>query len=471
MQTPRPLLKRIFDFFTAHAHGHHVRGEGGQNVTLSNMDFPRIWQYAGTDTNGSPWLSGGAFNMSIMNGFAKFHLAVFGNVPWSNIGWPASQQACSLIKSLNPRIKILMYDPWEWKFPHFADGNYSDTQYGDFWHLLNGPPDIRIYRVDGAHYPSSEDPGINAQKYWWDMGQPGAATAAANIWKTHCTPMISQGLVDGYFLDSMLGVGGPAYPDPAAADYTRAPLNYANLAALEAAVLSGTVDTLTQLKATGGLVFVNRGGSGIPDARTVVITGEMCEGWDLGRGSAGDPRPPGFGQFSSYDDAMTKLGSMWRGPTPTGDGTLLIKSEVDAGNSPTITPNSWSKNLRYGLGSACILGGLQTMWIADHDPAPINWVADEYSVLPNGVMDPTCKHMGWLGRPLDYGYKDSGGCWVRYFQNGVVAVNGNVNATSINLGKPYRRLTGTVWPTINNGTVEQTATLAQKDGRFWVNYP
>jgi len=439
----------------SHGKGSHF---GHDNFTY---DFPRIWQYAGTNANGTPWMtSPGVFDMNIMNGFSKFELAVFGNVPWSNVGQPPNQQACAIIKSLNPRTRILMYDPWQWKFTHV-----SDTQYGDFWSLLNGPPDIRIYRLDGGIFPLND---IN--QVWWDMGQPGASTAAVNIWKKHCRPLVASGLADGYFCDSVLTVGGPAQPDPAAADYGRAPLSYASLAALEASVAAGTLSFFQQLSAIGGDVFINRGGTGVTNGVSAVITGEMAESWDPDQGLLFGTSPPVSGAlYPTFDDAMNKLGPLWRGSSPTGNGTLLVKCETGGA-----LPNSaaWNKLLRYGLSSACILGGLHTMWISDHDPAPINWVADEYSVFPNGLSDTACNHLRWLGRPLAYGFKDAGGCWVRYFKNGVCAVNGHPTLSqSIDLGKQYRRITGPQWPTINNGTVEQNATLAPKDGRFWVNYP
>jgi hypothetical protein len=79
--------------------------------------------------------------------------------------------------------------------------------------------------------------------------------------------------------------------------------------------------------------------------------------------------------------------------------------------------------------------------------------------------------MGWLGQPIEAAhFTGTTGCWTRRFQNGIVAVNGDqTNTHTINLGAQYRRITGTQFPSVNDGSIEQNATIQGKDGRFYVN--
>jgi hypothetical protein len=434
--------------------------------------FPLIWSYQGNSSDGTPLMtSPGVFDQSIITALGKRHLVTVTSAPWTNTGQPSNQNVVSRIRaaSIHPTQKVLIYDLHQYVTQNLS----SNTLAGQIWLLVLGPPDRRTY-YDSTHSANGNPPfGVAYQSgdpaalggLFYDMGSGGTqghtplGTTLAALWK-----QFNQGKADGYFFDVLDGT-----PWNSTVDVART-TGYANVAAMNAAAMVETQAFVNAMVGTG-LCWFNRGMFTVQldDATAFKMTGELYESWDPDQG-AGAGAPP-FNAGFSFDQIMAiAMSRPWVTSNPTGFGTTLIKSEQQDSNTPG--SGIWEKNSRFGLGSACILGGYHTMWKANHDATAALWWADEYSVvLPGGVSDATGAHMGWLGMPLEAGHSTgTTGCYLRRFQNGIVAVNGDATiAHNIDLGRPYKRITGSQFPSVNNGAIEQVVSVPGKDARFYVN--
>jgi hypothetical protein len=424
--------------------------------------FPRTWIYyqcAGSGLN--VMTAPGVFDTAYLDGLAKRNLVTLNIAPFTDTGSPQNLGIVSELRARNPKIIVLWYYGVQWVF---AATSPAGRMWVDNWSLLTGPPDIRLYRLNNSDF----FPGPST-KVWWDIGYAGKATAAANLWKAY-----GQGKADGFFFDTITGAltyGGGALqpPDPLSVNFVRA--GYATSALLDASGKAGTESFIAQMIGAG-LTWANRGGNvgNVTDAATRTMNGEMLELWDPGQGLDSSSPPAFFGGFN-FDDCMT-LCLSWQGAAPTGDGSILLKTEM--GNT-TVGNNAWNKACRYTLGCATVAGGMGHIGKGSdgrHLTDAIDTWADEYAVTPAGVADPTglLANRGWLGRPIALGYKDStSGMYVRRFDRGIVVVNGPSAPRSITLEKQYKRIQGVMDTTVNNGALVTNLTVPAKDARFLLN--
>jgi hypothetical protein len=421
------------------------------------VGFPMFWIYYGTNGAGSPIMtSPGVFNMALLAQAAKRNLITINAAPFTNTNAPDNLAIVSLLRAANPNIKILWYDQSTERFgPTPAPNDTPASQWNQEWTHISSGPDKRLRCLDGTGFPYNLESPI-----FWNMGSPGAGTAHANIWKSFL-----QGKADGYFFDTFIaqtgnwqgGVGVNSSPLNFAAH------GYASLAALNAACLSEATAFANAMLATGE-VWINRGLAAVftPDSLAYAMTGELVEGFDAI--STNPLSPP------TWDQYMTDiLAGPLPGPSPTGNGTLLFKSET---GTPTPAQGLLNRMIRYNLGSACVAGGLGFVG-NDRDGAndPGMW-GDEYAVTPAGVADVSGApaNRGWLGRPVAYGFKDAAtGMFLRRFERGIVLVNGTGSSKSYDLGQPYRRIAGVLDPAVNDGSLVTNVTVPNKDGRFLRN--
>lgn len=438
------------------ARGHHPRGGGGSTTTFSwpAGGFPHIWMQCGTAGVGTPVMtSPGVFDMTLINKMARWDMVNVNVHPFAD--GPAGNLAIvSLLKAANPAVKVLWYDTIQQRFLFIAPG----TQWGDEWTLAE--PLRFFFTGSGDSYPD-HDPTTA----FWDMVDSGVALA--NIWKQY-----THAKADGYMFDYFIGKPGNW---TGGIDYGLA--GYANVADLNTANSQGLDDFAVAMLGEG-LLWGNRGvnNNGTQDSTIRRLRGEVAESWDPNKGNPSAVTPEGLqqlplggtgsGLFASFDAAMTLIMS-WQGSSPTGDGTILLKGETDAGPP---TASYFNKLVRYTLGSACIAGGFAYIGHNRDGTNDPNMWADEYSVDANGASDGVglLGNKGWLGRPTEFGYKDSGsGMYVRHFDRGVVVVNGSLSSSaSIDLGKPYRRLRGVYDTAVNDGSSVQNLSVPPKDARF-----
>ena len=434
------------------SHGPH-KGSGGHTVevegpatpvmpaNLSPLDFPKPWLYYGTNGAGSELMTApGVFDSALVTSVARFPLVTLNTTPFANAGG-GNRGIIALLKAIRPTMRILWYDTFVSRFL-FATAN---TQWKAEWDaVVASSPDCRFYfESDGTGYPNHA-----ATPIFIDTGKIKEALFTA--WIAYAGADVDA---DGFFLDyadGILALGSTQI------DLARA--GYANINELNASAKAG-LDYVVDGLATLGEVW----GNGLADADSMARwTGRLFEGWDRD-GGLGSRTPLGF---ATFDDAMNEI-MEWQGATPTANGTCLLKSE-NAGTS--YGTNAWFKMQRYTLGCATVGGGYGYTGDNRNEsnlvPDDADMWADEYSVI-SGASETTGIGIGWLGRPTEFGYKDSGsGLYIRHFDNGVVVANASAAQKTIDLGTQYRRINGSLQPSVNDGSLVQSVTVPHKDARF-----
>lgn len=441
---------------------HRPHGPIQPHVTVNG--FPRIWLYFGTNGLGQQLVtSNGVFDTDLLDRISRYHLATINTHPFLTTGptQDLNYRAINELRARNPDQTLIHYDTWR-----LVVRNYGAV--GSTWKEQADLADPYIYRYTLADptFPGEFYPFGNATSFSffdWPLAGP---TAYADVSPAHRAHFGTQ--TDGYFLDWMnVDVGGNI-------DYSA--LGYGSVSALNIANRAALITMIERLKADGtnSRVWGNRGGMFTVDAAVDAVcshlTGEIWEGFMQSQFS----EPVG-----GFDNAIARMRSLYGG-TATTAGTQLIKCEPGllGGNSPG---NFWAydnagfrRMARYGTAAACMVGGyiyLGNRNEADAPPPdmPYTW-ADEWSCDSNGLCESsgTRANMGWLGMPTDLAYKDSGGCWVRYFQNGVAIVNGDAagGSHSITLNGTYRRLRGVHDTSVNDGSLVTSVTVPANDGRL-----
>lgn len=426
------------------------RPHGPIQPHVSVNGFPKPWLYYGTNGFGANLMtSQGVFDQNLVNSISRFPLVTLNVHPFASngSGFIGDRAIVTTLKALRPTMKILWYDTFVQAITYLTVG----AQWKEISDLSIGPPDVRLYDTGGLLAP-----WLNQNVWFFDTGVVKSSLLA--IWLAHGGTAHDA---DGFFLDYAWGVLNVGTESGNPVDITRTA--WSTGAQLDASAKAGLDYVVDGLKAQGFEVW----GNGIANADSKARwTGSLFEGWYGASGMAsGGDAPAGF---STFDLAMTDL-LTWQGSTATGDGYALTKTE-NAGT--TWNTATWRKACRFTIGSATIAGGYG--YTGDNrnshglalDDADM-W-ADEYCVV-NGTST-TGGANGWLGRPTEFGYKDSGGCYVRHFENGLVVVNGDgTTSHSFNPGSGYRKITGIYDTTVNNGAaVSGSQTIPGKDARFYL---
>jgi hypothetical protein len=453
-----------------HPHG----GPPGQTTTppppttFAPGGFPKTWMYWGTNGFGMPILTtqtlpGGvpSWDEALLDKLARWDFVTLNTQPFLTTGLPQNLAVVDKLRQRNANIRIYWYEQVTQRDINIAPG----SPWTAIWDMVVAAPDKRLYFTsDGTGFPYHV-----ASPLFWNDGLGGGGDAFASIWRT-----FTEGKgADGSFLDTLVP-GGVGEADGLEANY--AAQGYASKQALIDASVAGGIQLVEGIKAMGQPVWINRGmyDGAYPTANAMTCRGELFEGWDPNNGDNNVNVPAG--PWSTFDAAVAVLCTRL-GTDPTGDGSILVKAET-LNSSPSA--DVLGKLQRYTLGAACIGGGWA--YVGDnrnkHGFVDHNFWADEYAVDANGASDPSgaAANKGWLGRPTEFGVKavaaagpQGGGLWVRHFERGVCVANISPTSLSIDLGKPYRRILGTLQPSVNNGALVQNLTVPAKDARFLLN--
>lgn len=440
MLTEDLVVKRAY----AHAHG-HTPWSGGGNVVFDPTAFPHIWMYFGTSGSGSGghgdafMTSPGVFDAAAVAALAKWDFVTLNISPFTNTDHPENLRIVSLLRAANPRIKIL----WYHLLTNVFDFSSAVSMWGETATLASTS---LLLRTDNAcRYPDGI-PSSNTAGFWDVTGKEAAFLA---LWQKY-----GVGNSDGYFHDYL--IGKPANWNSAIIDLASA--GYGSVAAMNAATGPATDTIIAGLQATGELQYGNRGGASFytQDSTIQRCNGELFESWDANN-------------VTDFDSWMTTA-SQWQGSSPTGDGTALFKAEIGGPNGGSAFDSTYLRRVRFTLGSACILGGRAYIGFnrSLYGDDLTLW-ADEYTVTPAGATDTSKSdaNKGWLGRPVEFGAKDSGSSlYIRRFDRGIVLVNGTGVSHSYNLGKPYRRIQGVYDTSVNDGATISSVTVPARDARF-----
>jgi len=440
-------------------------GGGGGTGAITPGGFPRPWLYYPTNGFGMPILTGqtlpgteASWDETVLAKMARWDFVTINTQPFVTTGLPSNWAVISKLKTRNPYIKILWYDSITLRTLNIAPG----SPWTAIWDMISANPDKRMYfQSDGTGFPGHVPTPI-----FWNAGYGDGGAQFAAIWRA----FLEDKGADGSFLDTIVpgGVG------QAGAEFSNYAIQgYSSTAELVASSKVGSVVMVDAIKEMGQPIWINRGMTDLyyPTTSADTLAGELFEGWDPDQGLIGGGHAPS-GPFT-FDSAMA-LVMTYQGSDPTGEGRILIKGEPTSG---TPTDNLLGKLGRYVLGSASMAGGRGVVTyrdsggVTDH-----NFWIDEYAVDANGLSDlnGATANKGWLGMPTEFGYKavnapGDGGLWVRHFDRGVVVANVSGSSLSIDLGRPYRRITGSLQLSVNDGSLVQNLTVPSKDARFLLN--
>lgn len=160
---------------------------------------------------------------------------------------------------------------------------------------------------------------------------------------------------------------------------------------------------------------------------------------------------------AAFLDGM--IGRPWSIETWAGWDVMLHRyrsalANVKAGQSSIFvaygaTPTDYAA-MRYGLASALLDAGHFMFRPIDGSQVPALY--DEF--------------LAPLGKAIDAPPVSaaSNGVWLRRYENGLVLVNPQTVAASIDVGSGYKRLSGTQDPGVNNGQAQQNVTLGARQG-------
>lgn len=449
----------------SHGHGHKPPDETvvvPPPTTEVLLGFPHPYVFPIVTVDGGPIWNGTSLDTSYLAQIAKYPYVEMHMPAFTRLDRPTMWTAVPLIKSYNPKCVVAWY--WQAQY-RFNDGELNRIS-GKLWDLCTNPTDFRLFNTKTpftTFYHDAPGPGYTAAFH--DLARVKTQTLA--LWEQFGLGPDHD--ADGYHFDWAVGnisLYGPQTA-PGAVDLTKPTPGYATAAAMNTANTSALQYLMLGMQAHGKKVIGNRGNVNYTlDADAHQWDGELFEGWDPDQGFGASQPPLGYANF---DAAMASL-AFWRGGSPTADGTSIIKCEFPYAGSEYST--AWNKLARFGLGSATIMGCFAhiTPNQIQGGTYHIYFVPDEFAVNASGASDTSMAtaSMGWLGRPLAYGYKDAGGCWVREFEHGIVVVNGDATTShSFTLPTTFKRIQGVHDTTVNNGaTVSGSLTVPGKDARF-----
>jgi hypothetical protein len=418
-------------------------------------DHPRVWYHSiYHDLLGHPILTNttgtvaavkaSPVNMTYINHASKFPLTTLMEHPFMD--W--RQDVAALIKSVSPSGKC--HIAWAGNLNLAFDVDTSfDWTYGAKYLLYNSP-DRRLRAADNSTWPA-----FGNGSYFIDTGP--IKDQFLQIWLSRGA---TSGVANGFWIDWAWGNISSASSglDPSKNGYSSNAESDASSNAGMLTVMSG-LKRYGEIWANGEMSETNRAN----------LSGRIRESMDPDEGHSGvanDHPPNGFLTYDAYlADCM-----LYMGPGADGGGmAVCIASQND---SDTIWSAAFGRVSRFCVGTAALCGGYGTIVCNDLGAGlrPMLIWADEWSVNPDGTVDSSGAHIGWLGRPTERPTKDASGIWVRRFQKGIVLVNptGNtgIDSKNITLERPYRRIAGVQDPTINNGAVQQTVTVGAHDSAF-----
>jgi len=356
--------------------------------------YPHSALYAATKGTGWPVVNpDGTLDSALVRTMAQTHDIITLNVvPFT--GTPRVH-IIELLKSYNPKLKVLAYDLLGQRFPYGGNNEWAAE-----WALVSSK---LLYGTDGKLFPDSSSP-------WPNLADKVLVMQLGDAWLYNV--LWTPGL-DGAFFDfADFYVGWAHSATGATIDYHRA--GFTTMAAMDSARVANLTAFFARLRASyPQMLFVGNGTT--PDStKRALWDGDMFESWPSARG--------GFGP------SMTAY--LAAGPFS------IIK--VEGGWSGAYTADA-CRMQRFGLACAC-MGDGYACFGPDRDlvgtPTYLAWTYDERSVAGWYARrtDLSGMHSGWLGEKAGPAYTDSSGVLIRKFPHGAVLLNGSSSPRWVDLG-------------------------------------
>jgi len=437
----------------------------------TTLNYPRPFCHGETRGVGWPLLDGNdnrtnTLNTAFIQSYGKFPLCFLGCYPFMQF----RQDAALAMYAFNPNLKILWWDTLTQLIEAYGD---LESLARTTWENAKAPIDTRFYypvvgnAQDGQLWPQLDPPNPTIFP-WHDQG-----VCAAGRRTIFDAAGIHTGVGDGFhidYLNAQMNVqGGVA----GGIDLTRT--QWSTVPQLNASMDAGAADWITYLNSTRAGKKVCFPNAAILDNSPTIdlFCGRFFEGFISHPWSFGSPSFP----WTNFDGMMASpVFNRWQGAGIDGGGTALLMAET-TGLGYTA---EYNRMARFITALSCLIGGYGcanlngTGHLPNFGTPPSGsdrW-ADEFSVTPAGVHDTTNAGCGYLGRPIERQFKDSGGLWVRRFQKGIAIVNPRdqfippTGSLSITLEKPYKRIQGLHDTSVNNSATVTSVTIPAHDGRI-----
>lgn len=122
------------------------------------------------------------------------------------------------------------------------------------------------------------------------------------------------------------------------------------------------------------------------------------------------------------------------------------------------------KKMRFALASTLMGNGYYSFDYGDQDHGQ-TWRYDEYDVALGKATGGPTKATGAAAQAnATTGYRFSAGVWERDYQNGIALVNPTNTNQTVTFDSEYEKIRGNQDPTVNNGSIASSVTLAPQDG-------
>ena len=164
-----------------------------------------------------------------------------------------------------------------------------------------------------------------------------------------------------------------------------------------------------------------------------------------------------FETFPSSNDTLTDWKNRTRDYLSFEESLTRSPINIINVNTKNTGDSNDYQSVRYGITTTLLGSGFFGFDYGDENHSQL-WTYDEYDVYlgeqkgdPENLLDP-------------HDVTITTGIWERDFENGKVVLNATSTSQTIILDGEYEKLRGTQDPSINDGSVTSTITLASKDG-------
>jgi hypothetical protein len=414
----------------------------------SAQGYPHVACYAATKGGGAFVLNNdGSVNPGVAKALAKFQLVTMNLTPWFDFR-PGVIDTVRAYHTGPEKMKIFAYDGYGQRFAFATTG----AIWTDLWNLVNDGGTGLLYDTGGNYYVYANPPASP----WPNLSRPEIVRGIDSLWINR---VVATGKCDGLFLDTINGICNGNSDNSLPNDYARA--GYATAALRDSARCRNLVTSAYRLRdAAGHLPLIANGSLADTNASRATWNGIMNEGYPV--------------QFITPAE-NTLNQHLHNGPFAWAATYSATLDGLSANNGQEYNAAN-TKQMRFGLGSACMGSGWASFTATRNLPASgasyLEWWYDEYSVNTlSGVADTSGAHTGWMGNPLGPPVRIWPGVYYRVFEHGLVVLNCSGATYSVPLGDTHRRwkrITGVRETTINNGKDDGAPSVADRDAIFLV---
>jgi len=417
--------------------------------------YPRIWSYRATTSQGQKLLTGADLYQPIdetaVRDLARWSITSPGMAPYVNIHGRNRPDVPARLRYYNFGTMTLGYMVMQSFFDtppdaHAPTDSTFTADYTRYFPMLDrNPPSTWIYE------PASNDASFPYGVNWGNREFcDSLTTLITNALKQRDArgQYTLDGILFDYFNRSPFGSGS--------FDLTRA--GYANGAEMDSAFTRSMARLCDAIKVARPDAKIFTNAIGVIPVTTMTdayfnrfhIDGDLVEGFN-------------------DESTLTTFAQALEFTSRTIPSYKLVKGELLAGGTPNTATNC--KKARFLLGTTCLADGWAFMGQGADNRTYEGWY-DEYSVnYKSGTADTSGAYVGWLGFPLESYRALANGCYSRRFTRGMVIVNPTLSTQTVSMdGGRYKRITGVIDPTTNNGTVCHDVRLTTHDAIFLVKF-